>query len=51
MLEETDMAVVEPGSHELSVLCPNLKRGTWKGKIGRSVFLPSPCCCATGNGA
>lgn len=39
VLEETDMAVVEPGARERSALYANLQRGTWKGELVRSVFL------------
>lgn len=39
VLEETNMAVVEPGSRERAALYSNLQRGTWKGELTRSVFL------------
>ena len=38
-LEETNMAVVEPGSRERAALFSNLQRGTWKGELTRSIFL------------
>lgn len=39
VLEETSMAVVEPGARERAALYANLQRGTWKGELARSVFL------------
>lgn len=39
VLEETNMAVVEPGARERAALYSNLQRGTWKGELARSVFL------------
>lgn len=39
VLEETNMAVVEPGARERAALYANLQRGTWKGELTRSVFL------------
>lgn len=39
VLEETNMAVVEPGARERSMMYANLQRGTWKGELGRSIFL------------
>ncbi|MFT3754740.1 MAG: hypothetical protein QM769_02130 [Pseudoxanthomonas sp.] len=39
VLEETDMAVIEPGLRERAMMGANLQRGTWKGELTRSVFL------------
>jgi hypothetical protein len=39
VLEETNMAIVEPGSRERAALFSNLQRGTWKGELTRSIFL------------
>jgi hypothetical protein len=39
VLEETNMAIVEPGTRERAALYSNLQRGTWKGELARSVFL------------
>lgn len=39
VLEETNMAVVEPGARERAALYANLQRGTWKGELMRSVWL------------
>lgn len=39
VLEETNMAVVEPGARERAALYANLQRGTWKGELTRSVWL------------
>lgn len=39
VLEETNMAVVEPGARERAMLYGNLQRGTWKGELMRSVWL------------
>lgn len=38
-LEETDMAVVEPGVRERALLRSNVQRGTWSGELVRSVVL------------
>lgn len=37
--EEVNMAVIEPGAIERSMIKGNLQRGTWKGEILRSFFL------------
>lgn len=39
VLEETDVAVIEPGVRERALMMANLQRGTWKGEITRSLFL------------
>lgn len=39
VLEETDMAVIEPGLRERAMMGANLQRGTWKGELTRSAFL------------
>jgi hypothetical protein len=39
VLEETSMAIIEPGARERAALYANLQRGTWKGELTRSVFL------------
>lgn len=39
VLEETDIAVIEPGIRERSMMQSNLQRGTWKGELTRSIFL------------
>jgi hypothetical protein len=39
VLEETDVAVVEPGAVERRVSGAGLQRGTWKGELTRSFFL------------
>lgn len=39
VLEETNVAVVEPGARERAAVYANLQRGTWKGELARSVFL------------
>ena len=39
VLEETDVAVIEPGVKERSMMMANLQRGTWKGELARSFFL------------
>lgn len=39
VLEETNMAIVEPGTRERAALYSNLQRGTWKGELARSVWL------------
>lgn len=39
VLEETDVAVIEPGVKERTLMMANLQRGTWKGELTRSFFL------------
>jgi hypothetical protein len=39
VIEETDMAVIEPGAAERAITGANLQRGTWKGELTRSFFL------------
>lgn len=39
VLEEADVAVIEPGATEKIVTGANLQRGTWKGELTRSFFL------------
>jgi len=39
VLEETDVAVIEPGVKERTLMMANLQRGTWKGELSRSFFL------------
>ena len=39
VLEETNMAVIEPGARERALMMSGLQRGTWKGELTRSVFL------------
>src|SRR6266404_1752745 len=39
VLEETDVAVVEPGAKERAITGAGLQRGTWKGELTRSFFL------------
>lgn len=39
VLEETDMAVIEPGAKERTLMMAGLQRGTWKGELTRSFFL------------
>ncbi|MFV1873172.1 MAG: hypothetical protein ACMZ64_07640 [Oleiphilus sp.] len=39
VLEESDVAVVEPGVRERAIMLSNLQRGTWKGELTRSFFL------------
>lgn len=39
VLEETDVAVVEPGAKERTITGAGLQRGTWKGELTRSFFL------------
>lgn len=39
VLEETDMAVIEPGARERAMMVGGLQRGTWKGELTRSFFL------------
>lgn len=38
-LEETDMAVIEPGVRERALMRANVQRGTWGGELIRSVLL------------
>lgn len=39
VLEETDVAVIEPGAKERVITGGNTQRGTWKGELTRSFFL------------
>ncbi len=39
VLEETDVAVIEPGVKERAMMQSGLQRGTWKGELTRSFFL------------
>ncbi|MCS4235038.1 hypothetical protein [Stenotrophomonas sp. BIGb0135] len=39
VLEETDVAVIEPGAKERAMMMSGLQRGTWKGELTRSFFL------------
>lgn len=39
VLEETNIAVIEPGARERVFTRNNLQRGTWKGELARSFFL------------
>lgn len=39
VLEETDVAVIEPGAKERAMMMTGLQRGTWKGELTRSFFL------------
>lgn len=39
VLEEVDMAVIEPGARERAMMVGGLQRGTWKGELTRSFFL------------
>lgn len=39
VLEETDVAVIEPGAVDRAHMQSNLQRGTWKGELSRSFFL------------
>lgn len=39
VLEETDVAVIEPGVKERTMMMYGLQRGTWKGELSRSFFL------------
>jgi hypothetical protein len=39
VLEETDVAVIEPGAKERAFMGSGLQRGTWKGELTRSFFL------------
>lgn len=38
-LEETDIAVIEPGAKERAMTGAGIPRGTWKGELTRSFFL------------
>jgi hypothetical protein len=38
-LEETDVAVIEPGARERALMFSHLQRGTLKGELTRSLFL------------
>ncbi|MAR93331.1 MAG: hypothetical protein CML06_21015 [Pseudomonadales bacterium] len=39
VLEESDVAVIEPGAKERAMMMANIQRGTWKGELARSFFL------------
>lgn len=39
VLDETDIAVIEPGAKERAMMGSGLQRGTWKGELTRSFFL------------
>lgn len=39
VLEESDVAVIEPGAADRVVTGANIQRGTWKGELTRSFFL------------
>lgn len=39
VLEETDVAVIEPGAKERALMMTGLQRGTWKGELTRSFFM------------
>lgn len=39
VLEETDLAIIEPGARERALMLNNLQRGSVKGEIARSFFL------------
>lgn len=39
VLEETDMAVIEPGMKERAMTQSGIQRGTWKGELTKSFFL------------
>lgn len=39
VLEESDVAVIEPGAKERSMMQAHIQRGTWKGELSRSFFL------------
>lgn len=39
VLEETDVAIIEPGARERAMMQSHLQRGTWKGELTRSFFL------------
>jgi vacuolar-type H+-ATPase subunit E/Vma4 len=38
VLEETDMAVIQPGATDKSITGEGMQRGTWKGELTRSFF-------------
>ncbi|MDG9783881.1 hypothetical protein [Metapseudomonas otitidis] len=38
ILDETNMAIIEPGARERSFMQGSFKRGTWPGEIGRSFW-------------
>lgn len=38
VLDETSMAIIEPGARERAFMYGNLQRGTWRGEIGRSFW-------------
>jgi hypothetical protein len=38
ILEESNMAVIEPGARERALMQANTQRGTWKGEMARSFF-------------
>lgn len=38
ILEESDMAVIQPGARERALMQSNLQAGTWKGELARSFF-------------
>lgn len=38
ILEESDMAVVQPGARDRALMQANLQAGTWKGELTRSFF-------------
>lgn len=39
VLEETDVAIIEPGAKERAMTGAGLQRGTWKGELTKSFFL------------
>lgn len=39
ILEETDVAVIEPGAADRAMMMSGVQRGTWKGELGRSILL------------
>jgi hypothetical protein len=39
VLEESDVAVIEPGAKERAMMLSHIQRGTWKGELSRSFFL------------
>jgi len=39
VLEETNIAIIEPGARERASMGAGLQRGTWKGELTRSFFL------------
>lgn len=39
VLEETDVAVIQPGLKERALMGGGMQRGTWKGELTRSFFL------------